>query len=119
MTSALENRRGIIVELLARDGFMEVAELQRQLRCSEATIRRDLEELQRAGQLRRTHGGAVAENPRELPFTIKMGEQADEKLRIGRAAAALVQDGQAVGFTGGTTTQQIARALSGRSGITA
>jgi DeoR family transcriptional regulator, aga operon transcriptional repressor len=119
MTSATESRRGIIVELLARDGFIEVAELQRHLHCSEATIRRDLEELQRTGHLRRTHGGAVAENPRELPFTMKIGERAEEKFRIGRASAALVLEGAAVGFTGGTTTQQIARALTGRSGITA
>jgi DeoR family transcriptional regulator, aga operon transcriptional repressor len=119
MTNAAQARQTVILDVLARDGFIEVGTLQQLLQCSEATIRRDLDQLQGAGLLRRTHGGAVSDSSRELPFTMKVGEMAEAKREIGRCAAELVLDGQAVGFTGGTTTQQIARALARRSGVTA
>lgn len=119
MTSAARSRQTVILDLLARDGFVDIARLQRELRCSEATIRRDLERLQRAGYLRRTHGGAVADTARELPFTTKLEEMAAEKRRIAARAVEVVKDLQAVGFTGGTTTWQVARALTARSRVTA
>jgi DeoR family transcriptional regulator of aga operon len=118
MVRAARSRQTAILDLLARDGFVDITGLQRELGCSEATIRRDLEYLQRAGYLRRTHGGAVAESGRELPFSMKLGEMAAAKRQIAARAAELVEGLQAVGFTGGTTTQQVARALSQRSGLT-
>ena len=45
MASAARSRQTVILDLLARDGFVDIAGLQRELRCSEATIRRDLERL--------------------------------------------------------------------------
>src|SRR5689334_14896550 len=99
MTNAAQARQTVILDVLARDGFIEVGTLQQLLQCSEATIRRDLDQLQAEGLLRRTHGGAVSDNSRELPFTMKVGEMAEAKRQIGLRAAELVLDGQAVGFT--------------------
>jgi DeoR family transcriptional regulator of aga operon len=111
-------RRATIMEILAAEGFVAMQRLRAELGCSEATLRRDLEHLRQAGQLRRTHGGAVLDGAHEPPFTARLGAMAEAKRRIARAAAELVQDGQAIGFTGGTTTHQIARQLVARPRLT-
>ena len=117
VTSA--RRHAGILEILARDGFVDVGHLKRLLDCSEATVRRDLAHLQQAGYLRRTRGGAVSNSMRELPFRAKLGTMAEAKQRIAQEAAGSVGEGQAIGFTGGTTTQQVARKLASRTGLTA
>jgi DeoR family transcriptional regulator of aga operon len=111
-------RQNAIRDLLAQQTFVSVATLCSRFQRSEATIRRDLEVLEREGYLRRTHGGAVAESAGELPFTVKAITMEEEKHRIARRAAALVSEGQAVGFTGGTTTQQVARELVAAHNLT-
>jgi DeoR family transcriptional regulator of aga operon len=111
-------RRATIMEILAAEGFVAMPRLREEFGCSEATLRRDLEHLQQSGQLRRTHGGAVLDGAHEPPFTARLGAMAEAKRRIARAAAELIRDGQAIGFTGGTTTHQIARQLASRSGLT-
>ena len=86
---------------------------------SGATIRRDLQTLSRDQLLVRTHGGAVArEATDELPAQVKATHRHPEKSRIGRAAAALVEDGVVIGMTGGSTAMELARALAGRQDIT-
>lgn len=112
-------RRAAILDVLTRDGFVDVSTLQESFGCSEATVRRDLEQLQRTGHLRRTHGGAILDGYHERPFTAKLGEMAEAKQAIAQSATALIEDGQAIGFTGGTTTQQVARSLVPRAGLTA
>ena len=116
VTSA--RRHAGILEILARDGFVDVGNLKRLLDCSEATVRRDLAHLHQAGYLRRTRGGAVSNKMRELPFRAKLGTMAEAKQRIAQEAAGAVGEGQAIGFTGGTTTQQVARKLVSRTGLT-
>ncbi len=116
MNAVASARRSAILEVLAQDGFMDVSALQERFGCSEATIRRDLHLLHRAGQLRRTHGGAVLEGPRERPLTTKLNEMAEAKQAVAQASLELVIPGLAVGFTGGTTTQYVARALASRTG---
>jgi len=118
MGSAVTARRDAIIELISGEGFVDISRLRSEFGCSEATLRRDLEHLKQAGQLRRTRGGAIANGAGELPFTLKLGEMAEAKRRIARVAASLIQEGQAIGFTGGTTTLQVARHLRTRSGLT-
>src|SRR5829696_1316761 len=118
MSNVTSARHAGILEILARDGFVDVGNLKRLLDCSEATVRRDLAHLHQAGYLRRTHGGAVSNNMRELPFRAKLGTMAEAKQRIAQEAAGAVGEGQAIGFTGGTTTQQVARKLASRTGLT-
>ena len=88
----------------------------RVLGVSESTIRRDLEALDLAGSVKRTHGGAVyAGEVRSMPaFDERTGTAAAEKRAIGQAAAALLEDGDTVLLDGGTTTLEVARALIGR-----
>jgi DeoR family transcriptional regulator, aga operon transcriptional repressor len=82
---------------------------------SQATIRRDLDQLAHQQLLTRTRGGAVAGHVSyDLPLRYKTARHAPEKQRIGRAAAALVASGAAVALNGGTTTSEVARALATR-----
>jgi len=111
-------RFGRILELLARDGTVTVAELASELGVSDATVRRDLQALGEQRLLERSHGGAVAHGTaHELPVRYRTG-RSDEKRRIARAASELVRDGVAVGLTGGTTTTEVARMLVARQGLT-
>ena len=112
-------RLSAILEQLSADGSLSVSDLSARLGVSAATIRRDLELLERQRLLSRTHGGAVPQGVLyELPLRYKSARFHEEKLRIAHAAAERVADGWAIGLTGGTTTTEVARALVERQRLT-
>ena len=112
-------RLSAILEALANDGSVGVADLATQLDVSAATVRRDLEFLEQQRMLTRTHGGAVAQGVLyELPLRYKSGRHQEEKKRIAAEAASRVADGVAIGLTGGTTTTEEARAVIDRQRLT-
>jgi DeoR/GlpR family transcriptional regulator of sugar metabolism len=106
-------RHNQIRKLVNKQGRVTVQELSAQFGVSEATTRRDLEELHGLGQLRRTHGGAVQaeKTSKEPPMMQRIGEKPDEKERIGKAAADLIQDSETIFLGSGTTVIEIARNL--------
>lgn len=82
------------------------------------TIRRDLEDLHDRGMLRRVHGGAEQLEPffyepfrSDLSFQEQIESHADEKRRIAKMAASLVNEGDVVAMTAGTTTTETIRCL--------
>lgn len=95
----------------ASPGGVSVRELTELLGVSQATVRRDLEDLERSGVVRRTHGGAVL--VRELPRPDRESRQVAEKRAIAEAALELVQPGSTYFLGGGTTTLQLAALLDG------
>ena len=101
-----ETRRRLLLDLISRQGFATLEELVKALGVSESTIRRDLEALDLSGTIKRTHGGAVyAGEVRSLPaLEDRATTAAAEKEAIGRATAALIEDGDTVLLDGGTTT---------------
>jgi len=104
-----------LLDLMPADGQLSVADAARQLGVSQATIRRDLDQLAEQQLLTRTRGGAVAGNVSyDLPLRYKTARHAVEKQRVGRAAAALIAPGAAVALNGGTTASEVARALATR-----
>jgi DeoR family transcriptional regulator, aga operon transcriptional repressor len=109
-----EERRRHILDILNRDGRVLVADLARQFRTSQVTIRKDLDALQAHGRIHRSHGGALPaqESALEDP-TLREKEKLHrkEKLKIAAAAARMVQEGQVVILDSGTTTTAIARVL--------
>ena len=115
-----ESRRRLLLDRIARQGFATLDELVKSLGVSESTIRRDLEALDLAGSVRRTHGGAMLVEPEvktmpALPaFDDRSSTATAEKRAIGRATAALIDDGDTILLDGGTTTLEVARALLGR-----
>ena len=113
-------RQKQILALLARQGRLSVNEIVTQFSISVATARRDLESLAAQGKAERVHGGvmAIEQAPPELPILEREGEQADEKKRIGLAAANLVADKETVFLGSGTTVLEAARNLRTRRNLT-
>ena len=109
-----------IQQLLERQQRLSVADICARFEISEATARRDLETLANQGRLQRVHGGAIVltQAPPEQPILQRQDEQADEKIRIGQAAAALVLPGETIFLGSGSTVLEVARALRGRSNLT-
>ncbi|MFG3308043.1 DeoR/GlpR family DNA-binding transcription regulator [Streptomyces wuyuanensis] len=104
-----------LLELLVEQGRLDVEEAATALDVSAATIRRDFDQLAEQQMLVRTRGGAVVHGVSyELPLRYKASRHAAEKQRISAAVAELVSPGEVVGFTGGTTTTEVARALAAR-----
>ncbi|HHW13185.1 MAG TPA: DeoR/GlpR transcriptional regulator [Firmicutes bacterium] len=115
-----EERRQKLISALEEHYSMSVSGLAERLGVSEATIRRDLNELQKLGVIRRTHGGALLASPRkfEPTYTDKKDRFLVQKQKIGRVAAGLVEDGETVILDAGTTTLQMVRHLKEKKNIT-
>jgi DeoR family transcriptional regulator, aga operon transcriptional repressor len=108
-------RWNALLELLTNSGRVTVEEAADRLDVSQATIRRDFDQLAQQQMITRTRGGAVANGVSyDLPLRYKTAKHSAEKQRIGTAAAALVAPGMVVGLNGGTTTTEVARALAVR-----
>ena len=115
-----QKRRNIILQLITEHGAVTVAELCERFGVSDVTVRRDLTALERAGLLRRIHGGAVSSRGRsyEPPFLTRAQESRAAKEAIGAFAATLVQEGDSIALDVGTTTLAMARHLTHLHGIT-
>lgn len=113
-------RQKQILSLLTRHGRLSVAEIVEQFSISEATARRDLESLASQGKAQRVHGGVIAieQAPPEMPILERKNEQADEKIRIGRATGELIADKETVFLGSGTTVLEVARNLRDRKNLT-
>lgn len=78
-----------IVSLVNERGAIRVSELSELCQVTEETIRRDLDRLEQAGRLRRSHGGAVSvkdDQQPEIPYSEREITYAEEKKRIAQAA---------------------------------
>ncbi len=103
--------------LLESQEFVDLETICREVEASESSVRRDLTCLEQEGVLKRVYGGALAMQARDhqLDFAWQSTRMADEKKRIGAAAARLVKDGQTLILDGGTTVTAVARELTNRS----
>src|ERR1700691_6749050 len=124
MSLKTEQRAKKILQVLLQHGNASVDELVGSLGASAPSVRRDLARLEERGLVHRTHGGAkLAGQMQYEPFRFdssfqeREGRFAEEKRRIGMAAAELIREHETVGFTAGTTTTQVARCIRHRSGI--
>jgi DeoR/GlpR family transcriptional regulator of sugar metabolism len=114
------NRLDLTLRLVQGSGKVSVSELSQRLGVSEMTVRRDLDALERQGLVRRVHGGAVAEGPREEGggFAAREQWQSATKDRLGAAVAAMVEPGSRVLLDAGTTTVHVAEHLAERAPLT-
>jgi DeoR family transcriptional regulator, fructose operon transcriptional repressor len=110
-----DQRRSSVLQLIENEGIVSLQQLTEQVGASESTIRRDLEYLERIGQIRRTRGGASYIGDSITPLDVRFTQALPEKQAVGRAAAALIQPGESVLLDGGTTTLEVARNLNGKS----
>jgi len=115
-----EERRRETLKVLEEQRRVTVEGLSERFQVSAVTIRSDLEHLASEGLLVRSHGGAIPPlGPQtEYPLQIKKTLHRAEKIRIGRAAAQLIQPGQTVILDSGTTTAELARAIKQNNNMT-
>ncbi|MCR2806477.1 DeoR/GlpR family DNA-binding transcription regulator [Paenibacillus soyae] len=87
-----------IVGLVNERGSIRVTELSELCGVTEETIRRDLDRLEQAGRLRRSHGGAVSvrDGQPETPYFEREVAHADEKRRIAEEAVKLIEPKQRI-----------------------
>lgn len=113
----LNGRQNEIWDTIQREGEVKISELKERHAVTEMTIRRDLEKLESLGLVRRTFGGAI---PLTLDVSLKERDavRTEQKVRIGKAAAALIKPNEAVFIDGGTTTLQVARHIAPDSSVT-
>jgi len=106
-------RQEQVLRLLSHQPRVTIAHLCELFGVSEATARRDLELLADQGKVQRVHGGAISirQAPPEPPVLLRSSEMADEKKRIGLAAAQLINDGETVFLGSGSTVLEVAQAL--------
>lgn len=109
-----------IVEYVRQHRIATISALAKEFQVHEATIRRDVAEIEQEGLLKRTHGGVIAEQwtHDEPSFYERSTAQLEQKMRIGEKAASLVEDGEHIIIDSGTTTLHIAKRLVHRSNIT-
>ena len=108
----VDERRRRICDLLRERGRVTVNALAERFDTSEVTIRHDLAALEAAGALDRTRGGALTRRENDdLPIRVKQTLRHAEKVRIARAAAALIRDGETIILDSGTTTAELARQI--------
>jgi hypothetical protein len=112
-------RRDRMLALLREQEFVRVSELADRFDVSEVTVRADLDALEQRSELRRVRGGALprASAPPERRFEEAEVAAAAQKRAIGRAAAALIEDGDTLILDVGTTTTAVAQALAHRADV--
>lgn len=115
-------RLRIIMDTIDRDSAVTVSGMAQVLKVSESTVRRDIEQLEEAGRLRRVFGGAVSVQPgskhriiaRESGMAEKNVLHVEEKRVIARYAAALIKDDDFVFIDAGSSTGLMVEELDNR-----
>ncbi|MBI6874251.1 DeoR/GlpR family DNA-binding transcription regulator [Clostridium aciditolerans] len=104
-----EERHNIILDLLREKGVIKIIDLMEITNTSESTIRRDLTYLESINALKRIHGGATLPKGRliEPSYSEKEVQSVDEKKRIAKYAASLIEDGDSIYLDAGTSTYEM------------
>ncbi|MEO5891974.1 MAG: transcriptional repressor AgaR [Ferruginibacter sp.] len=113
-------RRALLLHRLDLNGQVEVKALSEELMVSEVTVRNDLNKLEEKKILIRTRGGAIKTERVAKDFNISDKNQLhfEEKRRIGKAAASLIEDGDTIILDSGSSTMEITKHLSGFNHLT-
>lgn len=109
-----EERQNLICEIVNRKKAVRVSELSKKLDITEATVRRDLDELQQAKKIRRTHGGAVALYPAGNNYVIRdlAIENIEEKRRIAKKAYDFIDESDTLLFDGSSTVLELCKLIA-------
>ncbi|MCA1321479.1 DeoR/GlpR family DNA-binding transcription regulator [Bacillus tianshenii] len=109
-------RQQKIIDLVLQNEIVKLQELVDITGASESTIRRDLSQLEEENKLKRVHGGAAKlhQKGEEPSILEKSSKNLDAKMKIARAAAQLVKDGDCIFLDAGTTTYQMIPFLEGK-----
>lgn len=106
----ISERHGEIMQILRENKSIDVKTLAKQLFVSEATVRRDLNKMQKMGLLERSHGGAILpEISEEVSIFVRMNENAKAKERAANAALAVLPPFKTVFIDSSSTALMLAQ----------
>lgn len=116
-----EQRYTKILQIMQQVGIVKASDLKELFDVSSETVRRDLENMELQGLLRRTHGGAAPVSPEAhpaamqyTPFGQREQENIESKIQIAMMAASFIEEGQSVALDSGTTAFELARVIKHR-----
>lgn len=114
-----EERQNKILSLLRVRNKILVSNLCEEFGVSSATIRNDLNQLEKSGLLKRTHGGAIPSMKimEELTSSQKYKTNFDQKKRIAECAESFIENGDTIALDTGTTTYALACALANKQDL--
>ncbi|MBM7694543.1 DeoR family fructose operon transcriptional repressor [Peribacillus deserti] len=104
-----DERHQIIISKLKQQGTIKLTELIEELHVSEATLRRDLAQLEKMKLLKRVHGGAALLQRKgfELGIHEKVHQFLAEKQEIASMAASYINEGDCIYLDAGTTVSEL------------
>jgi DeoR family transcriptional regulator of aga operon len=115
-----EERLKLITIKLEEENRVLITDLCKAFKTTSVTIRKDLDQLEKEGFLKRTHGGAILHRPlfHGLALSEKEKINSEEKERIAKEAVKMISGGDTVILDAGSTTTQLARNMKNLKGIT-
>lgn len=113
-----EERRLLILDLLAAHHKVMAAELAEPLGTTEATIRRDLRYLADEGRCKRIHGGAISLSPQTGTLTERSTQHVAQKQALAVAALSLVKPNQLIFLDASSTHLLLASLMPEHQGLT-
>ena len=114
----LKSRQEEVLSILSVQGYSTVKYLVETLHYSSATINRDLNELQKRGLVRRTHGGVEILSNNYVPIFFRSHLMQSEKRQIGKLASTFVKDGDTIFIDASTTAQSMEQFLFNKKNVT-
>lgn len=112
-------RREKILGILESKRTATIRELAEELYISEASVRRDVEALEKAGQVRRIYGGVVLEKFHNavVPLGFRESENSRVKDELARRAAELISDGDTIMLDASSTVRRMMKYLGNKRGL--
>ena len=110
-----EDRISLILKLIEQNGSIENSKIIKDLKISEATLRRDLAYLEKEGKIKRVRGGAILKKVARKEIAIReKNSNKDSKKKIAKLAAQFISDGDYIYLDAGTTTYEIIDYIKGK-----
>ncbi|GAB3556578.1 DeoR/GlpR family DNA-binding transcription regulator [Spelaeicoccus albus] len=114
-----KERLNHMVAAIVENGSLDVSTLASEFAVSPATIRRDLDVLEKQRLVSRTHGGASTHTAfNDVPLNYKTAQELPEKRRIARQALTYLDGARVIGMTGGTTAWDFSQLLLDKTALT-
>ena len=112
-------RLDLMEQYIIQKDTVSMEDLQQHFDTSINTIRRDVALLIKKGTIEKVYGGVCARKNEQLtPFDVRTIKHPEAKMRIGRRAAALIEDGDTIFLDSGTTTLHIIQSLADKQNVT-
>lgn len=107
-------RRESIIKIISREKSVSVNDLAKRVYASPATIRRDLNELEKLGLVKRFHGGVIltGRENNEMSFLVREHENVHGKKKIAEAAAQFIKSPSSIFLDSSSTASMLVPVLS-------